>query len=68
MVVNNPLLPVRPISGVLCPQEPKTIYHLFYFLQNNLCSLSADILLVQVAGAAYGRRLGDAEPSKCFKV
>lgn len=68
MAVNNLPLPIRPIYGVLCLQEPKTIYHLFYLLQDNLCSLSAEILLVQVAVVAFGKRLGDADPSKCFKV
>lgn len=68
MAVNNPPLPIRPICGVLCLQEPKTIYHLFYLLQDNLCNLSAEILLVHVAVVAIGKRLGDADPSKCFEV
>lgn len=68
LAVNNPPLPIRPICGVLCPQEPKTIYHPFYLLQDNLCSLSAEILPVHVAGVANGKWLGDVDPSKCFEV
>lgn len=52
-------------GGVL---EYKISCILFYLLQDNLCSLSAEILLVHVAVVAFGKRLGDADPSKCFKV